>query len=141
MSTLSMRELLEMRLAGEALPPLDDNAYRRVSCPVCLDEGYVRVWHPKSIVAARRLLSRDEPLTGVGMCEAVAACNCYRGDKWHTLGRYNDRAFCRISRSTNNAEDLDSLAAWIAGHLAVHVAAASKANFQQSLAAWNEETF
>lgn len=68
-------------------------------------------------------------------------CNCYRGDKWHTLGRYNDRAFCRIERSTNNAEDLDNLAAWVAGHLAVHVAAASKANYQPGFADWNDGGF
>lgn len=138
MSTYTMRELLEKRLAGEALPPLDDNAYRRVSCPVCCDEGFVNVWHPKSIVAARRMLSRDEPLVGAALNSAVVACNCHRGDKWHALPRYNDRTFCRIARSTMNADDLGNLAAWVAGHLAVHVAAASKANFQQSLAEWND---
>lgn len=137
MSTYTMRELLEKRLAGEELPPLDDNQYRRVSCPVCCDEGTVRIWHPKSVVQARRLLSRNEPLEGAGLCDAIAACNCHRGDKWHALPRYNDRTYCRLNRSTVNADDLTMLAEWIAGHLAVHVAAASKANYQPSFADWN----
>lgn len=124
--THTMRELLELRLAGKPLPPHDERNARRVYCPACLDDGVLRVWHPKTVDEARALLAADKPLTELQThYDAVAACTCRAGDSWcnrdvkgggtrAVLPRYGEQALCRLAISTKNADDHATLEAWLA---------------------------
>jgi hypothetical protein len=123
--THTMRELLELRIAGKSLPPLDDQNARRVYCPICLDEGTVRIWHPKTIDEARRLLAADKPLSELAMhYDAVAACVCSKGEHWHrrdvkgggtrvVLGRYGEASHCKLAFHTKHHEDHATLMQWL----------------------------
>lgn len=123
--THTMRELLELRIAGKSLPALDDQNARRVYCPICLDEGTVRIWHPKTIDAARKLLAADRPLSELSVhYDAVAACVCSRGEHWHRrevkgggtrvlLGRYGEFTHCKLAHHTRHHEDHATLMQWL----------------------------
>lgn len=138
----TLRELLELRLSGQPLPPVDERDARRVYCPTCLDEGVVRVWHPKSADAARKLLDAGGSLDGLGVLySAVAACTCNRGDGWHQrdvkgggvrvrLPRYTRETFCRLDGQPSSADEKAKLAAWLATW--------RPANYERSFEAWNE---
>lgn len=124
--TLTMRELLELRIAGKALPPTDERNARRVYCAVCCDDGYVRIWHPKTVDEARRLADEGKPLTELKThYEAIAACTCRSGDNWHQrevkgggtrmlLPRLNDHEHCRLLFGTKHPDDHATLLEWIA---------------------------
>ena len=147
--TTNMRELLEMKLRGEPLPPVDDQNARRVYCPDCLDEGFIYTFHQLTVDAARRLVAEERPLSELSVhYTQLTACHCSRGDRWHSrdvkgggvrtlMGRYNANVHCRLRISTKNSEDLATLAEWIDRHDPVQVRAAGCENYSDSLAQWN----
>jgi hypothetical protein len=124
--TLTMRDLLELRLAGKPLPPVDERNARRVYCPECLDDGVIRVWHPRTVDEARKLVAEDKPLTELRThYTAIAACTCRVGDSWHQrdvkgggvrtlLTRFGETNFCRLRHSTKHPEDHAALVEWLA---------------------------
>lgn len=126
MSTLSMRELLELRLAGKPMPPIDERNARRVYCPACCDDGFIRIWHPRTVDEARKLIADNKPLADLRThYEAIASCSCRVGDSWYQrdvkgggvrtfLPRYSETNHCRLMHSTKHADDLATLAEWIA---------------------------
>jgi hypothetical protein len=124
--THTMRELLQMAMAGQPLPPIDEQNSRRVYCRDCLDEGVIRIWHPKTIIEARALIQCARPLTELEThYDAVAACSCSRGDAYHkreqkggdyrvALPRFNEHQHCRLAFGTKNSQDHETLETWIA---------------------------
>lgn len=123
--TKTMRELLELRLAGLPLPPFDERNARRVYCPMCLDEGLIRIWHPKTVEEARKLIANNRPLTELRThYDAVASCLCRVGDTWYQrevsgggvrvfVPRFSEANHCKLLVSTANANDHETLTAWL----------------------------
>lgn len=120
----SLRELLELRMAGEDLPPVDERDARRVHCPVCLDDGVIRVWHPKSVDAARKIVAEGGALDSLRVLySAVAACTCQRGDVFYSrptkdgtriaMARYSETNHCRLDGQPSSAAEKAKLATWI----------------------------
>lgn len=137
----TMRELLEMRLAGQPLPPIDEQNSRRVYCRECTDDGTIRVWHPKTVEEAKRLIAQDKPLTEIQThYEAVAACSCSRGDEFHkrttkdgtkiALPRFSEQFHCRLAFSTKHPADHAALEEWIANW--------RPANYERSFDSFND---
>lgn len=138
----SLRELLELRMAGKALPPFDERDARRVYCPVCLDDGLVRVWHPKSVDAARKIIADGGTLDSLRVLySAVAACTCSRGDAWYTrdvkgggvrvrMARFSEQNFCRLDGPPASVAEKAKLATWIENW--------RPANYTQSFDQFNE---
>ena len=138
----SLRELLELRMAGQPLPPVDEHNARRVYCPVCLDDGLVHVWHPRSVDAARKLLAEAGTLDALGVLySAVAACTCSRGDAFYSrdvkgggvrvrMARFSEQNFCRLDGQPTSVSEKAKLATWIQDW--------RPANYTQSFDQFNE---
>lgn len=142
--TLGMKELFEMRLAGLPLPPVDERDSRRVYCTLCMDDGFVRVWHPKTVDAVRIIHREGKEWAISGFTyDCLVACTCRRGDAWHERGnrdksyvflpRYDAQKFCRIEVSVTNAGDRERLIQWIEDY--------RPPNFEPAFESWNQQSY
>lgn len=124
MSSLGIKELFELRLKGLPLPPMDERDCRRVFCSLCCDDGFVRIWHRKTVEAVGMIHREGSEWTGNGGCyDAIAACTCRRGDAWHDRGtqqkpyiflpRYDPQKHCRLHTSVADSADRARLIEWI----------------------------
>jgi hypothetical protein len=140
----TMRELLELRLAGKPLPPIDEQNARRVYCRECLDDGIIRVWHPKTVEEVKTLLTMNRPLAEIQThYDAIAACSCSRGDEYHKrqtkdgtrigLARFSEQFHCRLRTSTKDADDHTALEEWIANW--------RPPNHSADLERWNNDAY